>query len=329
MSIQIVTYSRKLANWDTKASVRVKPRRILMREEEEMGKVFFSPELVPVAQHPLVRELGQTAVRDMQVQHLYRYLDFTTQLELEVINEVSKEIALGKVDADLPDVMLEDAFKLCTDEAHHAYFSDDVKRQVIAATGIVPDYHGTPRFLRQLRILQRDLPSELMVLSELMFSVVSETLISTILAQIPRDDRVVTAVRHIVADHAEDEGRHSAYFSQFFNCLWPQLTSTQRSILGPLLPCFVRAFLEPDVEAIGRGLARYPLEHDQVHNILSDCYPINRTASDARQAAKVTLRLFEHAGVLEDPEIADAFRACELRRLIKPIRHGRTPRQRS
>ena len=71
----------------------------------------------------------------MQVQHLYRYLDFTTQLELEVINTVSKDIALGKLDVELPDVMRDDAFKLCTDEAHHAYFSDDIKRQVVAATG--------------------------------------------------------------------------------------------------------------------------------------------------------------------------------------------------
>src|SRR2546421_12200 len=122
MSTQMMAYSRKLSNWDTKASVRVKPRRILLQDEEEMEKVFFS---------------------------------------------------------------------------------HDVKRQVFAATSLVPDFHGSPRFLRQLRALQRDLPRELNLLSELLFTVVSETLISTILAQIPKDDRVVTAVRNIVADHAE------------------------------------------------------------------------------------------------------------------------------
>src|SRR6266446_10084297 len=120
MSVLTATYARKLNNWDTKASVRVKPRRML-RDEEAMGKVFFTPELVPIAQHPLIQALGPWAVRDAQVQQLYRYLDFTTQLELEVVNTVSKEIALGKVGFDLPDVMREDAFKLCTDEAHHAF----------------------------------------------------------------------------------------------------------------------------------------------------------------------------------------------------------------
>jgi len=311
MSIQTMAFSRKLSNWDTSAAVRVKPRRLLL-QEESLGKVYFSPELVPVAHHPLVRQFGPEAVRDMQVQHLYRYLDFTTRLELEVINEAAKDIALGKIDTELPDVMREDAFKLCTDEAHHAYFSDDIKRQVIAATGVLPDAHGTPRFLRHLRAMQRELPSELIVLSELLFTVVSETLISSILAQIPRDDRVVTAVRNIVADHAEDEGRHSAYFSQFFTYLWPQLSCAQRALLGPLLPRFIRAFLEPDLDGVECGLARYPLEPDQIRAVLDQCYPTRRIATDTRQAAKVTLRLFAHNGVLDDPRIADAFRACDL-----------------
>ena len=46
--------------------------------------------------------------------------------------------------------------------------------------------------------------------------------------------------------------------------------------------------------------------------MLDDCYPSDAVAADARQAAKVTLRLFEHNGVLDDPRIADEFRACGL-----------------
>jgi hypothetical protein len=312
MSIRTIAISRKLSNWDTTAAVRVKPRRLVLQDEEALGKVYFSPELVSVSQHPLVRQLGPEAVRDMQVQHLYRYLDFTAQLELEVINQVAREIALGKLDVEVPDEMREDAFKLCTDEAHHAYLSDDIRRQVIAATGIFPDAHGTPRFLRSLRAIQRGLPSELSVLGELLFTVVSETLISSILAQIPKDERVVTAVRDIVADHAEDEGRHSAFFSQFFSYLWPQLSGDNRAVLGPLLPRFIRAFLEPDVDSVGRSLARYPLKPDQVRSVLEECYPAGSVARDMRQAARVTLRLFQHNGVLDDPRIADAFRACNL-----------------
>ena len=95
-----------LGDDDAKAAVRVKPRRILLRDEEAKGKVYFSPELVAVAQHPLVRQLGPESVRDMQVQHLYRYLDFTTQLELEVINEVDLRLPAARFEGALADVVV-------------------------------------------------------------------------------------------------------------------------------------------------------------------------------------------------------------------------------
>jgi hypothetical protein len=133
-------------------------------------------------------------------------------------------------------------------------------------------------------------------------------LISGILAQVPRDERVVTSVREMVADHAEDEGRHSAFFSQFFAYLWPRLGPTLRSELGPLLPEFVRAFLEPDRAAIRRSLAGLPLSRDAVEQIVAESYPTAEVAANARDAATVTLHLFEHNGVMDDPRLADAFR---------------------
>jgi hypothetical protein len=311
MSTASPSYVRKLRHWDTRSSVRVKPRRLL-RDEEAMGRVYFSPELVPIAEHPLVRRFGPEAVRQLQVRQLYRYLDFTTQLELEVVNTVAKEIALGKAGVELPDVMREDAFKLCTDEAHHAYFSEDMKRQALASTGITPVEEGTPSFLVRLRGLQADLPSEMVSMSELLFTVVSETLISSILAEIPKDPRVVTAVRQVVEDHAEDEGRHSAYFSQLFGCFWPHVTGAQRTALGPQLPHYILAFLEPDRSATRRALARLPLEDDEIEAVIDQTYPAATVASNARDAARVTLHLFENHGVLDDPRIGDEFRACGL-----------------
>jgi hypothetical protein len=136
-----------------------------------------------------------------------------------------------------------------------AYFPDDMRRQVSEATGIAPERTGTPPFLRRLRAIARTLPRDQRRLSVALFAVVSETLISGILAQVPRDERVVTAVRALIADHAEDEGRHSAFFSQFFAYLSPRLGSELQATLGPLLPQFILAFLEPDASAVRRDLA--------------------------------------------------------------------------
>jgi hypothetical protein len=306
-----ITIVSKMAQWDSRASVRAHPRRML-REEEAAGKLFFTPELVPAAEHTLVRALGPEAVRELHVRHLHRYLDFTTRLELEVVNKVARDIALDRAGPAMPEVMRADAFKLCTDEAHHAYFSDDMQRQVMAATDIAPDRRAIPPFLRHLRALTRGLPREQRRLGVVLFAVVSETLISGILAQVPRDERVVRAVRALIADHAEDEGRHSAFFSQFFAYLWPRLDRDLRGRLGPLLPRFILAFLEPDRRGIGRDLARLGLRPDEVAAVLAQAYPADQVISRARDAAKVTLHLFSHHQVTDDPRIADAFSAQGL-----------------
>jgi hypothetical protein len=62
---------RKLQDWDTRASVRVKPRRFLLADDAE-ETVFFSRELVPVALHTLIRQFGPAVARELQVQHVAR-----------------------------------------------------------------------------------------------------------------------------------------------------------------------------------------------------------------------------------------------------------------
>ena len=71
---------------------RAKPRRVL-HEEREDGKLFFPPELVPVAGHPLVAARGAAAVDRVLLQRLHVYLDFTAELEQMSINPVTQRIS--------------------------------------------------------------------------------------------------------------------------------------------------------------------------------------------------------------------------------------------
>ncbi|HEY0602413.1 MAG TPA: diiron oxygenase [Herpetosiphonaceae bacterium] len=299
-------YTSKLQDWDTRAAVRAKPRRIL-QDEESQGKLYFPTELVPLAQHPTITNLGPSVARQMVVQHLYTYLDFTTLLEHDVVNVVAHEIAHEKIGFALPREMVFDAYKLYCDEAYHALFSVDLKLQVAAATGVDPLPGHMPSFLQRLRILQESVPRDLQQLAEVFFTIVSETLISATLAQIPRDPRVVSAVREVVADHAEDEGRHHAYFSSLLQILWPQLTPQQQQIIGPLLPEFILGFLEPDYAAATRALTNLDLSSRSVEQILQEVYQPDQVLTNARAAAAATLRLFDRNGVLDEPHTAEAF----------------------
>ena len=61
-------YRTKFRLWESRASVRNAPRRVLA-EDAHGGKLFFPPELVPMVEHPLVAERGQAVVEDLLLQY--------------------------------------------------------------------------------------------------------------------------------------------------------------------------------------------------------------------------------------------------------------------
>jgi hypothetical protein len=300
-----------LCDWYERASIRAHPRRILSAEEDS-GKFYFAPELAPVSLHPHIVALGPSVVRRVLVDHLYRYLDFTAHLEHEVVNVVASRIALGKTGFDLPADMMHDAYKLYCDEAYHALFSADLKRQVEDVTGITSAPLGVPHALKCLRNIQLASPRELRALIKLFFVIVSETLISATLIQIPRDGRVVSPVRKMVADHAEDEGRHHAYFASVLEVVWPSMTPRQQAAIGPLIPQFILAFLKPDLAAIRSGLAVCRLAPDKIEEVIDDSYPAQQLIVAARGMARATVRLCERNGVLEHSHTLERFHASGL-----------------
>ncbi|MEW1758365.1 diiron oxygenase [Streptomyces cyaneofuscatus] len=303
-------YRSSFSSWENRASVRVKPRRLL--EELETGKVFFPPELVPALYHPLVREHDEEVIQGLLLQRLYIYLDFTADLEQLVVSPVTQLISRRRSGFELPEEMLRDSYKICTDEAWHAQFSDDLHGQLRTATKALPCTARQPYFLSRLEVLKAELGPSLKPLADLFFTVVSETLISSILSGIPKDQRVCTAVRETIADHAEDEGRHHAYFVRFFEYAWPQLTPGQRDLIGCLLPEFTVAFLRPDVDATFDMLRFTGMDSESVRGVIEETYPEARLQADMRAAAASTLRLFERNGVFESNKVADSFFRCGL-----------------
>lgn len=278
-----------------------------MLEELEEGKVFFPPELVPSLYHPLVRERKEEVIKSLLLQRLYIYLDFTADLEQLVVSPVTQLISRRRSGFELPEKMLRDSYKICTDEAWHAQFSDDLQSQLVSATAEPPCVTRQPYFLTRLETIKARLEAAHRPLAELFFTVVSETLISSILSGIPKDQRVCTVVRETIADHAEDEGRHHAYFTCFFEYAWPQLTPVQRDLIGTLLPEFTVAFLRPDVGATFDMLRFTGMDSESVRGVIEETYPDGRLHAEMRAAAASTLRLFERNGVFESNKVADSF----------------------
>jgi P-aminobenzoate N-oxygenase AurF len=304
-------YNSMFREWDVQASVRNDPR-IVFEDEESMGYVYFSPDLVPIVKHPFVVKLGPAVRREILIQHLYNYFDFTSCFEVEVVNWGVKQIFLKKTGFELPEDMLFDAYKIYCDEAYHSLFSADLKSQIQAATGVAPNPLDFEAFLRKLESVQADVPANLKPTTRLFIVILFETLISLILHQIPKDARVVSAVRQSVSDHADDEARHHAYFSTMLDLIWPQIPKAQQSIIGPLLPQFIIKSLEPHYETIKQRLAKFDLTRDDIEQVVEESYPYAEVIAGLRKTARVTLSILERNGIYEDPRTLAAFQTSGL-----------------
>ncbi|HEX2417102.1 MAG TPA: diiron oxygenase, partial [Micromonosporaceae bacterium] len=179
-------------------------------------------------------------------------------------------------------------------------------------TGVTWQQGGLPAFIPRLDAIRVRLPEHLRGAEGLLFSVVSETLISSILADVPRDRRLPQTVREVIRDHAEDEGRHHAYFRTVLHHFWPALDASDRRAIGPYLPEIILAFLEPDYQTVAGSLARIGHTAADVEQILAESWPTDRVRRDSAEAARYVIRYLEEVGALDDPRTKDAFTAAGL-----------------
>jgi hypothetical protein len=308
---EVAAITKALRSWYDRAGVRVDPRR-LMREEHRDGLEYWPAALARFVEHPLVAGRGPAVRDELLVRQLYQYLQFTANYELRVINRSTELIANGRSGLDLPAPVRLDAYKIYVDEGYHALYSFDVIAQVEQASRIKHRPFDFDATLRHLHDAQDALPRGLRTTAALLVVIVFETLITATLTQIPRSGEVISLVREVVRDHAQDEGCHHAYFSKFFGYLWGQLTPRDRRRLGPLLAEFVVRPLQPQLDPLRDALAVAGLPRDEAEAVLADSFPADETAGAIRSTARSTLRLFGRHGLYDDPGTRAAFEARGL-----------------
>jgi hypothetical protein len=301
-------YVSPFRNWDERATVRAAERRELAPLKGDQG--FFAPELVPLAAHPLIAALSDErpdVYRDVLIQHLYRYLDFTAKLEHLVVNRTVLGIAHGTIGVRLPDAMRLDAFRIYCDEAYHALFSADLAIQVRELTDVGPQLPQVPYFITRLERFLEETPDDLAALTEVLFVIVSETLITAQLSDLWNDRSVAPAVRETVRDHAQDEGRHHAYFAILLRHLWGQLTPATRRRAALQVPRLIRIFTDPDVPSVEKEITGYGLSRDDAKRIVAELFPDAAVSAYAKDVAQQTVRHFASVGALDDEQVRAEF----------------------
>lgn len=283
--------------WYDTASVRIASPGTLP-SDAFLHSLAFSPNLVPVASHPIVVKKGCT--QEVLVHHLYNYLQFTISLEHDAINSVLHKIATGRscIQASRQDRLA--AHRIVCDEAFHALFSAEFASELLDHMSISPTVYrlnGAPHYQSVLEKIKAEVSLEEADLVDFLFAVTSETLITGTLVRGPRDARVAHCVREMLRHHATDEAFHHIYFANLFGKTWSCLSVQMQGQLAKLLPSFLFAFLSPDFELLARMLHEFGFSDAETTKILRESYPVERQVSSAIESSKGTVALARKNGV--------------------------------
>ncbi|MDG4792748.1 diiron oxygenase [Micromonospora sp. WMMD1082] len=297
-------------HWYERAGVRMDPRR-LIDVDDDIHKAFFPEHLVPHLNHPLVGPDDYELRRYLTAQHLYQWLNFTMHFEVAVVCRATQQIADGSTGLALTPQSRMDAYRIVVDEGYHSLYSLDVQHQLEARSGILGLPYDFGPFITGLDAVGEDMPQHRRLV-QLLQVVVFETLITSILSDIPKDESVVDVVRAIVRDHAIDEGRHHAFFANFFRHLWGQLDAPTRKLVAEYLPHLVVRSLQPATRPAYAALTASGFSEARAREIVAESYNPESVLKGIRHSAAKTINLFEQVGVLDLPGTRDGFRTAGL-----------------
>ncbi len=275
-------YRSAFIHWDTSCSAHVSP--FDMRSVE---KTVFPLELVPVASHSMVNTLEREKISDLQFAALYRFMNFTHNLEILVVNPVTANIAMGRYDFILPVEMQHDAHRIYIDEAYHAFYSFQLMTKMkSSAKNKSMLRERTPAFIFNLKRLIDPHPRNKRALLELFFVIASEMLITTTLRDAHRIDDFDAGVRGLLSDHAKDESRHYVFYRDFLRMIWLQIEKSDRQLVLHHLPKFLIIYTSPDFLCMEEELVRVGISASNAQQVLAETYPRSKIVSYAEKCGE-------------------------------------------
>jgi hypothetical protein len=308
--ISYPAYRERLINWQAHAGVR----HWSPATNSEGGLLPFSLDLVPLAGHQLVSDRGESMRHNILAQHLYRYCSFTEHLELEAVVPSCVQLVFAEAPFAIPDALARDAGCVIVDEAWHAKCAANLKSRMSQVVGVRPCRQRKPAFMRVLRLIKASLPEQHQKLTDLVFSCVSETLITGSLNRVPRDTQVLSEIREVLREHAREEGFHHAIFGQLIGVMWDQLKPADRDVAGPLFAIFIAAFLRPDTLAELDGLEWAGFSAKEAQKIVEETYSNASLKTEIARAAIPTMRFMRHYGLFDHAATHEMLEAMDLLR---------------
>ena len=297
-----VPYRRSMEKWPTECVLSNKPRVVF---QNVPGTLPFSEELEPMLQHELVRNRDPATSYDLLARRYLNFCWFTERLEIKAVIPICSRIACSEAGFYVPPALASDCRRTIADEADHADRASDQANEIMSALGIAEVDKNEPAFWVSLQSSTEGLDQRHKHLAQTIFTVVSETLISSTLSKVPADRRVNPFIRELVLDHARDEARHAGIFSQVMERMWAELSAKDKDLLGPRYAWCLAAFLEPDQTAQLRRLISVGFSDEHARRIIQETAEATDRAT-FRKAAAPTIGLMRRFGLLNHAATFDA-----------------------
>ncbi len=283
--------------WHEKATVRSMPRRVI--DADDSTRDMFPRQLTPIVSHPLFHQKYYESISEFLCLQLYRYLNFTINLELLIVNPNIIKLSRGADVFKLTDEDVIALHKMYVDEGYHALFCIDMAQQLEALTNFKPKFDLKPSFMR---IFEDGFAED--AISNVIFTAVSETLITSNLTDVARDKTAPEAVSKLMQDHARDESRHHAFFKGLILRMHCDNPLGLRRQLH-LIPKSIMAFIEPDRLMLRAGLLQIGVTRDDADQIIDETYPQTIVQDYARSCSRDLINFLTEHEITRDFHLLD------------------------
>ncbi|MFJ2387229.1 diiron oxygenase [Pseudomonas koreensis] len=293
--------------WETRATIRTRPRRVL-EDDERL--------IYPLSRQPLV--LSETFLRECPqqrdfalVQTLYKFINDVVIFETEIVDKTARSIAKNRFAVAFPFACRYDAMTVVVDEDYHALVAMDFMQQTVAMTGIEPiELPAEIELSRAIPVAVSLAPEHLRSAVELICVAIAENTVTGDVAAFARDDTVKPSIKGLMADHLLDEGRHSSFWARMVRIYWHTASDADRETIAQILPVFICHYLTNDIQKSFdlRLIDALPVS-DAVRRSLKDemaglAFPINRH----HPLVGNIVRFFHNSSLLDTPCVQHALR---------------------
>lgn len=293
--------------WETRATIRTRPRRVL-EDDERL--------IYPLSRQPLV--LSETFLRECPqqrdfalVQTLYKFINDVVIFETEIVDKTARSIAKNRFAVAFPFACRYDAMTVVVDEDYHALVAMDFMQQTVAMTGIEPiELPAEIELSRAIPAAVSLAPEHLRSAVELICVAIAENTVTGDVAAFARDDTVKPSIKGLMADHLLDEGRHSSFWARMVRIYWHTASDADRETIAQILPVFIGHYLTNDIQKSFdlRLIDALPVS-DAVRRSLKNemaglAFPINRH----HPLVGNIVRFFHNSSLLDTPCVQHALR---------------------